>query len=167
MKATIRTLTVDGKNLTEAMFRQLPETFDIETAFSWFAQPDLTFSQDVKILGHVLYTQNYPRNARFTRTQFTDPIDKHLIYVAPGTVCRHETTLCRMPLGWHIMEALEHEALEYSNAGYDYMETWEALHRNVVWPMLSSPQLFLLDRPYTEWLVPEAVQSMADRWSLK
>jgi hypothetical protein len=123
MKATIRTLKVDAKNLTEAVFQQLPETFDIEAAFSWFAQPDLTLSQDVKILGQVHYAQSHPRNAHFTNTQFTDPIDKHLIYIAPGTVYRQETTLCRMPLGWHIMEALEHEALEYSEAGHDYMET--------------------------------------------
>ncbi len=144
MKAKIKTLTVDGRNLTEAVFRQLPETFDIETVFSWFARPDLTLSPDVRILGKVRYTQNYPRNAHFTRTQHTDPISEHLIYIDHRTVCTQETTLFRMPLGWHIMEALEHEALEYSNAGHDYMETWEALHTNVVWPMLHAPQLFFL-----------------------
>jgi hypothetical protein len=140
MKATIRTLAVDGENLTEAVFRQLPETFDIETAFSWFAMPDLTLRPDVRILGRVRYTENYPRIANFSRAEFTDSIDEHLVHTLPQT-----TTLSRMPLGWHIMEALEHEALEWSNEGYDYMKTWRKLHTNIVVPMLSAPRLFLLE----------------------
>jgi hypothetical protein len=140
MKAKIRTLTVDGENLTEAVFQQLPETFGIEEAFVWFRLPDRTLRSDVKIVGRLRYRENYPRIADFSRTQFMDLIDEHLIYIHPQT-----TMLSRMPLGWHIMEALEYEAMMYSEAGHDYMVAWGELHDNIVEPMLSAPQLFLLE----------------------